>query len=100
MHAVSPPKSELAVAVWGAITLGALLASFMVFRPVRDSLVLDSDPDRLPQLFTATFVVTTAIAPLWGRAVSKHPRRVVPLSFHVFALCALVFVLLEWQHVA
>ena len=77
--------------MWAATTFGALLASFMAFRPVRDSLVLDGDPDKLPALWTATFVVVTALAPLWGKAVSNSPRRVVPLAFHAFALCALIF---------
>lgn len=88
---MSRAKSEVAVAVWGAATFGALLASYSAFRPVRDALILDGDPDQLPWLFTATFVAISAVSPVWGAAVAKSPRRVVPLAFHVFAACALVF---------
>lgn len=88
---MSRAKSEVAVAVWGAATCGALLASYSAFRPVRDALILDGDPDQLPWLFTATFVAVSIVSPLWGAAVAKSPRRVVPIAFHVFAACALAF---------
>ncbi len=88
---MSRAKSEVAVAVWGAATFGALLASYSAFRPVRDALILDGDPDQLPWLFTATFVAVSIVSPLWGAAVARSPRRVVPIAFHVFAACALGF---------
>ncbi|MBV8761988.1 MAG: MFS transporter [Deltaproteobacteria bacterium] len=88
---MSRAKSELAVAAWGAATFGALLASYSAFRPVRDALILDGDPDQLPWLFTATFIAVSVVSPLWGAAVAKSPRRVVPIAFHVFAACALAF---------
>ncbi len=88
---VSRTKAEIVVAAWGAITFGALLASFMAFRPVRDALVLDGSPDAIPWLFTGTLIAVTVVTPLWGKLVARGPRRVVPLAFHAFALCALVF---------
>jgi AAA family ATP:ADP antiporter len=88
---VSRTRAELAVASWGALTFGALLASFMAFRPVRDALVLDGNPDQIPWLFTTTFIAVTLVTPLWGKVVARRPRHVVPLSFHAFALCALGF---------
>lgn len=78
--------------MWGAATFGALLASYAALRPVRDALVLDGDPDQIPWLFTATFVAITAASPVWGAAVARGPRRVVPRAFHAFAGCALAFV--------
>ena len=53
--------AELLVALWAAITFGALLASYMAFRPVRDALVL-GDWDRLPWLFTGTLVAVSVLA--------------------------------------
>lgn len=88
---MSRTKVELAVATWGALTFGALLASFMAFRPVRDALVLDGNPDDIPWLFTATFAAISLVTPIWGKLVTNAPRRVVPLAFHAFAACALVF---------
>jgi len=89
--AVSRTKAEITVAVWGAVTFGALLASFMAFRPVRDALVLDGNPDQIPWLFTGTFIVVTLVTPVWSAVVGKRPRTFVPLAFHAFALCALGF---------
>jgi AAA family ATP:ADP antiporter len=86
-----PRREELAVAAWGATAFGALLASYAAFRPVRDALVLDGDPDQIPWLFTATFVAVAALSPVWSAAVARGPRRVVPIAFHAFAACALVF---------
>ena len=84
-------RSELKVVVWAAATFGALLASYSAFRPVRDALILDGDPDQIPWLFTATFVAMLVVAPMWGALVKRGPRRVVPIAFHVFALCAVGF---------
>lgn len=97
---VSRTRTEINVAAWGAVTFGALLASFMAFRPVRDALVLDGNPDQIPWLFTGTFVVVTLVTPLWSAIVAKRPRRVVPLAFHAFALCALGFFALLRAEVA
>jgi hypothetical protein len=74
-----------------AITFGALLASIMVSRPVRDALALEGNPDQIPWLFTGTFAVFVLVVPVWGAAVTKQPRRLVPIAFHVFAACALAF---------
>ena len=82
---MSRAKSEVAVAVWGAATFGALLASYSAFRPVRDALILDGDPDQIPWLFHRHVRRGHAVSPVWGAAVAKCPRRVVPLAFHVFA---------------
>jgi len=83
---------ELAIVLWGAITFAALLASYTAFRPVRDALVLDGNPDDIPWLFTATFIAAMIASPLWSRLLANRPkRRVVPLAFHVFAACAVGF---------
>jgi len=85
------PRAELAVAIAAAATFGAVLASYSALRPIRDAMVLDGDPDRIPWLFSATFVAMLALAPVWARLVARGPRRVVPIAFHGFALCALGF---------
>ena len=77
--------------VSAAATFGALMASYSAFKPVRDTLVLDGDPDRIPWLFTATFIAMLVLSPIWGGLVKRGPRKVVPISFHVFALCAFGF---------
>jgi len=97
---VSRRRPELFVAVWAAITFGALLASYMAFRPVRDALVL-GDWDNLPWLFTATLVAVTALSPVWSALLGRvRPRRAIPVAFHVFAACCLVFAILVGNDVA
>jgi AAA family ATP:ADP antiporter len=77
---------------WGALTFAALLASFTAFRPVRDALVLDGSPDDIPWLFTATFASALIASPLWSRLLSRREkRRVVPITFHLFAVCLVIF---------
>ncbi len=94
-------RRELVIAGWGAATFGCVLASYFAFRPVRDALILDGDPDRIPWLFTATFIVVSAVTPLWGRLLARHsPRRLVPNAFHVFALCELGFCVLVRADIA
>jgi ATP:ADP antiporter, AAA family len=91
---VTRTRQDALLAFWSALTFGSLLTSIMTTRPVRDALVLEGSPDRIPWLFTASFVIFILIAPVWGAAVRKSPRRVVPASFHVFAIGSLVFALL------
>ena len=100
MSAVSRTRTELVVAIWSAITFGSLLGSIMVSRPVRDALALEGDPDQIPWLFTGTFVAFLIVVPVWGSAVTKDPRRIVPRAFHVFAACALVFFALVAPNIA
>lgn len=85
-------RPELAITAWSAATFACLLASFSAFRPVRDALVLDANPDELPWLFTLTFAVVCVASPAWSAILARaDKRRVVPLAFHVFAACALAF---------
>jgi len=94
-------RRELLVAVWGAITFGAVLASYFAFRPVRDALVLDGNPDQIPWLFTATFVAVSVVSPAWSALLARGGRRrYVPLAFHAFAACSLGFAALVSAEVA
>ncbi len=89
---MSRTRSELAIVGWGALTFAALLASFTAFRPVRDALVLDGNPDDIPWLFSATFLAALVASPLWSRLLSRREkRRVVPIAFHIFAVCLGLF---------
>jgi AAA family ATP:ADP antiporter len=102
LSAVLVPRGrELLVAVWGAATFGALLAGYFVFRPVRDALLLEGNPDEIPVLFTATFLATSLLSPAWSALLSRGGRRrYVPLAFHAFAACSLAFSALLYAEVA
>jgi ATP:ADP antiporter, AAA family len=48
--------------------------------------------NRLPWLFTGTFVATLAVVPLWGALVASMPRRrLVPIAYRFFAFTMVVF---------
>ena len=85
-------RADAVLVGWGALTFAALLASFSSFRPVRDALVLDGKPDEIPFLFIGTFLAGLVASPLWSKFLARRQkRRVVPVAFHVFAACLLVF---------
>ncbi len=85
-------SSNASIAGWAAATFAALLASYSAFRPVRDALILDSNPDNLPWLFLGAFAAISVASPVWSRLLAhRPPRRFVPRAFHAFALCALGF---------
>jgi ATP:ADP antiporter, AAA family len=94
-------RRELLVAAWGATTFGAVLASYFTFRPVRDALVLDGNPDQIPWLFTATFVAVSVVSPAWSALLARGGRRrYVPLAFHAFAANSFAFAALVYSEVA
>ena len=91
---------EFLVALWAAITFGALLASYMAFRPVRDALVL-GDFDNLAWLFTATLIAVGILSSVWTWILGRsRPRRTVPKAFHFFAACCVVFAILVGNDIA
>ena len=52
-----------------------LLAGYYVLRPVRDALGIAGGVDRLPWLFTATFVAMLVLTPVFGWLTARLPRR-------------------------
>lgn len=94
-------RKELLVAACGAGSFGAILASYFAFRPVRDALILDGNPDQIPWLWTATFVVACIVSPVWSALLARGGRRrYVPGAIHAFALCLLAFAVLVSFEVA
>src|SRR5689334_8399351 len=72
-----------------------LLASFYVMRPLREEMGVAGGVNRLPWLFTGTFVATVAVVPLWGALVARMPRRrLVPIAYRFFALTMVLFCVL------
>lgn len=68
-----------------------ILAGYFLVRPLRDE-VGAADRPNLAWMFTGTFVVTLALVPIVGAAVTKLGRaRYVPLVLHVVALTSLLF---------
>lgn len=70
-----------------------VLAAYYVIRPVRDQLSAAVGSTALPIFYAATFVVTLALAPLFGALVARFPRRkFVPAVYLFFLLGMLAFI--------
>jgi AAA family ATP:ADP antiporter len=70
----------------------ALLTSFYVIRPLREEIGVAGGVNKLPWLFTGTFIATLAVVPLWGALVSWMPRRrLVPTAYRFFAVTMVLF---------
>ena len=78
-----------------------LLCGYSVLRPMRDAWGIEGGTDKLPWLFTATFVTMLAVNPIYGAVVSRGSRRrIVPRVYRFFALNLLAFYALRRLDVA
>jgi len=85
------PGETRAVA-WSFAYFFFVLASYYVLRPVRDEMGVRSGVGNLPWLFTATFIVSLMIAPIYSALVAKLPRkRFVPIVYGFLLLNILAF---------
>jgi ATP:ADP antiporter, AAA family len=70
----------------------ALLCGYYVLRPIRDEMGISRGVDKLPVLFTGTFVAMTVASPLFGWLASRWPRhKLIPWTYHFFALDIVLF---------
>ncbi|HYS80095.1 MAG TPA: MFS transporter [Anaeromyxobacteraceae bacterium] len=75
----------------------SLLCGYYVLRPIRDEMGISRGVDKLPVLFTGTFVAMALASPLFGWLASRWPRhRLISWAYHFFALEIVVFYAL-WQ---
>ena len=73
-------------------TFFLILCSYYILRPVRDDMAVRFGADRLQWLFSATFVFTLLVAPLFGAVVRRLPRhRVLPLVYGFLVLNLIAF---------
>ncbi|HEU4731091.1 MAG TPA: MFS transporter, partial [Kofleriaceae bacterium] len=92
LETASARSTRLRVAAWGAVTFGAVLASYSAFRPVRDALILGGNPDQIPWVFLGTFLAISVVSPAWSAVLARWSRRrVIPLAYHAFAACMVAF---------
>jgi ATP:ADP antiporter, AAA family len=69
-----------------------LLCSYYILRPIRDAWGIEGGTDKLPWLFTGTFVTMLAVNPIYSAVVTRGTRRrIVPVVYRFFALNLLVF---------
>jgi ATP:ADP antiporter, AAA family len=64
-----------------------LLTGWYVVKPVRDMLGVSGGVNRLPWLFTVTFVTMLGAVPIYSALVARRPRRqVIPIVYRFFIL--------------
>jgi AAA family ATP:ADP antiporter len=68
------------------LTFFCVLCGYFVLRPVRDEIGVRAGVEQLPWLFTATFVVTLLLVPIFGWIVARVPRRAITAA--TYALCS------------
>src|SRR3954465_5515161 len=94
-RAVPATPRERSAALWSFAYFFCLLASYYVLRPLRDEMGIAGGVKNLPWLFTATFLVLLAAAPIFAAVVARLPRaRFVPLVYHFFVINIAIFWLL------
>lgn len=87
-------RGELARVAMAFCAFFLILCSYYLLRPVRDTMAVQFGAGRLQWLFTATFVFTLAVVPLFGWIVRTLRRsRVVPAVYGFLILNLLAFAL-------
>jgi ATP:ADP antiporter, AAA family len=70
----------------------SLLCGYYVLRPIRDEMGISRGVDKLPILFTGTFVAMAIASPLFGWLASRWARhRLISWAYHFFALDIVAF---------
>ena len=83
---------EGAAVGWAFAYFFLLLASYYILRPLRDEMGIAGGIDKLPWVFTGTFVAMLAAVPLFGFISARLPRRrLLPLVYGFFILNLLLF---------
>jgi AAA family ATP:ADP antiporter len=77
--------AELPAALWSFAYFFCLLCSYYVLRPVREEMGVAGGVERLPWVFTATFVAMVAVVPIFGALAARYPRRaLLPIVYGFF----------------
>ncbi|HJR55485.1 MAG TPA: hypothetical protein VJ798_02815 [Rhizomicrobium sp.] len=98
---VEVKREERNALLWSFAYFFLILSAYSVLRPLRDNAGITGGTRALPWLFTATFIVMLAAAPLYGWLVAKLPRKtLIPLVYHFFAANLVIFWLLLTYGVA
>lgn len=76
----------------GLLLFFLLFASYFMLRPVRETMGIAGGVENLQWLFTATFVSSLLVLPLFGWLAARVPRRqILPWTYGFFTLNLLAF---------
>lgn len=90
VQALGIREDELAPAICGFAFFFFLFCGYFMLRPIRETMGIQAGVDQLQWLFTATFVATLAVVPLFGWLSARVPR--ATLLTWVYAIFALTMV--------
>jgi AAA family ATP:ADP antiporter len=93
-----PSRPSIQRHEWFAVAVAFLyffsvLAAYYVIRPVREQLLAAVGSTALPIFYTATFLATLSLTPLFGALVARFPRRTfVPIVYLFFIVGMIAFI--------
>lgn len=103
-RAIHAEPAEVRAACLAFAYFFCLMAGYYVLKPLRDQVGIAGGTDKLPWLFSATFVAMLLAVPAFGAVAARMPRhRFVPLTYRFFTAAMLVFWLFfsrKWAEVA
>ncbi len=89
---VEVERHEVAAMLWSAALFFAILCSYYVIRPLRDTMGLTGGVKSLPWMFTATLAAMLLAVPVFAAVVVRWPRQVfIPWVFRGFGVQLLMF---------
>ena len=89
---VNVESHEIGALFWAFTYFFSLLCSYYIIRPIRDEMGIAAGVENLQWLFTGTFLVMTAIVPVFGWVTSRFPRRqFLPYVYYFFIMNMLFF---------
>ena len=89
---VKARPDEVRAMLWAFAYFFCLLSGYYILRPLRDESGIAAGVGNLQWLFTGTFFVMLAVAPLFGALVTRVPRRqFIPWVYHFFAASLVLF---------
>jgi ATP:ADP antiporter, AAA family len=93
-------REEVPVVGWCWLFIFAVLSSYFIMRPIRDTAGVAGGVNNLQWLFTATFVGMLVVNIPFAYLVKTLPRRrFIPITYHFFAGNIVLFaLLLHWAN--
>jgi len=90
---------EMPALCWSFTFFFCLLSGYYVIRPLRDEMGIAGGVEQLQWLFSGTFLLMLAAAPLYGWLTSRFQRRqFLPYLYYFFIINLLLFYLLfQWE---
>ncbi len=85
-------RHEYYAVAWSFVYFFCVLSAYYMLRSVRETMAVEGGVQNVPWLFSSTFVVMLAVAPVFGWVASRFPRRrFLPWVYYFFVLNILLF---------